>query len=148
MCAAPRSSAGTPPFSRTPSFGGATPTCCWRRRRGPPRASCSGRSWPTRSTVTRRSPRLWPDFHHAADLEASGRAVDFLPEAAADAFCLRGDPAEVTRQLIDVPRSVPVPLDHVVLHPIPDPRFPDDPERGYTARVAPEVLPAVRSALD
>jgi hypothetical protein len=35
----------------------------------------------------------------------------------------------------------------VVLHPIPDPRWPDDPERGYTARVAREVLPRVRRAL-
>ncbi|MET0851740.1 MAG: LLM class flavin-dependent oxidoreductase, partial [Candidatus Rokuibacteriota bacterium] len=32
---------------------------------------------------------VWPDFHHAADLVASGRVVDFLPPAAADAFCLR-----------------------------------------------------------
>jgi hypothetical protein len=38
-------------------------------------------------------------------------------------------------------------FDHVVLHPIPDPRFPDDPEQGYTARVAREVLPRVRAAL-
>ena len=56
-------------------------------------------------------------------------------------------PAEVAEQLIDVVRAVSVPLDHVVLHPIPDPRFPDDPERGYTARVAREVLPRVRAAL-
>ena len=38
-------------------------------------------------------------------------------------------------------------FDHVVLHPIPDPRFPDDPDQGYTARVAREVLPRVRAAL-
>ena len=36
--------------------------------------------------------KVWPDFHHAPDLEASGRAVDFLPPEAADAFCLRGGP--------------------------------------------------------
>jgi hypothetical protein len=35
----------------------------------------------------------------------------------------------------------------VVLHPIPNPPSPDDPERGYTARVAREILPAVRRAL-
>jgi hypothetical protein len=34
-----------------------------------------------------------------------------------------------------------------VLHPIPDPRFPVDPERDYTARVARDVLPAVRARL-
>ena len=100
-----------------------------------------------RPEVLKHERQVWPDFHHAADLEASGRAVDFLPPAAADAFCLRGGPSEVARQLIEVVRSVSVPLDYIVLHPIPDPRFPDDPERGYTARVAREVLPAVRSAL-
>ena len=90
---------------------------------------------------------VWPDFHHAVDLEASGRAVDFLPEKAADAFCLRGGPADVARQLVEALRGAPAAFDHVVLHPIPDPRWPDDPERGYTARVAREVLPAVRRAL-
>jgi 5,10-methylenetetrahydromethanopterin reductase len=95
----------------------------------------------------KRERGVWPDFHHAADLEASGRAVDFLPDAAADAFCLRGGPAQISRQILDIVRAVSVPVDHIVLHPIPDPRFPDDPERGYTARVALEILPAVRAAL-
>jgi len=90
---------------------------------------------------------VWPDFHHAPDLEASGRAVDFLPEAAADAFSLRGGPAEVATQLVAALRGAGAPFEHVVLHPIPDPRWPDDPERGYTARVAREVLPRVRQAL-
>ena len=90
---------------------------------------------------------VWPDFHHSVDLEASGRAVDFLPEKAADAFCLRGGPPEVARQLVEALRGSPAAFDHVVLHPIPDPRWPDDPERGYTARVAREVLPVVRRAL-
>jgi hypothetical protein len=70
-----------------------------------------------------------------------------LPDAAADAFCLRGGPAQISRQILDIVRAVSVPVDHIVLHPIPDPRFPDDPERGYTARVALEILPAVRAAL-
>jgi 5,10-methylenetetrahydromethanopterin reductase len=90
---------------------------------------------------------VWPDFHHAPDLEASGRHVDFLPDAAADAFCLRGGPAEIVGQLVEVIRSAPVPFEHVVLHPIPDPRYPDDPQAGYMARVAREILPAVRAAL-
>jgi 5,10-methylenetetrahydromethanopterin reductase len=90
---------------------------------------------------------VWPDFHHAADLEASGRVVDFLPEAAADAFCLRGGPAEIVARLLAVLRASPAPFDHVVLHPIPNPSVPDDPERGYLARVAREVLPGVRAAL-
>ena len=91
--------------------------------------------------------KVWPDFHHATDLVASGRVVDFLPKTAADAFCLRGGPVEIIAQLLDVIRSAPVTFDHVVLHPVPNPTFPDDPERGYMARVAREILPAVRSAL-
>lgn len=91
--------------------------------------------------------QVWPDFHHAPDLEASGRAVDFLPVDAADAFSLRGSPAEVVKQLVDVLTGAPAAFEHVVLHPIPNPEWPDDPERGYTARVAREILPAVRRAL-
>jgi 5,10-methylenetetrahydromethanopterin reductase len=90
---------------------------------------------------------VWPDFHHAPDLEASGRAVDFLPAETADAFCLRGGPAEIVEQLVGVLGATPAAFDHVVLHPIPDPRFPTDPERDYTARVAREVLPQVRARL-
>ncbi len=51
-------------------------------------------------------------------------------------------------QLLGVIRSAPVMFDYIVLHPVPNPTFPDDLERGYTARVAREILPAVRSALD
>ncbi len=91
--------------------------------------------------------QVWPDFHHTTDLEASGRVVDFLPTAAADAFCLRGRPAEVAEQLVEVIRAAPVPLDYIVLHPIPNPPTPDDAEHGYMARVAREVLPHVRSVL-
>lgn len=91
--------------------------------------------------------QVWPDFHHAPDLDASGRVVDFLPQAAADAFCLRGGPADIVEQLLAVVRSSPVAFDYIVLHPVPNPTMPDDAERGYMARVAREVLPRVRSAL-
>jgi 5,10-methylenetetrahydromethanopterin reductase len=91
--------------------------------------------------------KVWPDFHHAVDLEASGRAVDFLPEAAADAFCLRGGPEAIVAQLVHVLRTAPAAFDYVVLHPIPNPAWPDDPERDYTARVARDVLPRVREAI-
>ena len=90
---------------------------------------------------------MWPDFHHAPDLDASGRVVDFLPSEAADAFALRGGPADIVKQLVDVLRASPAAFDYVVLHPIPNPSWPDDPDRGYTARVAREILPAVRRAL-
>ncbi len=90
---------------------------------------------------------VWPDFHHAPDLEASGKAVDFLPGDAADAFSLRGGPVQVASRLVDALRAASATFDYVVLHPIPDPRWPTDPERDYTARVAREVLPVVRRAL-
>jgi 5,10-methylenetetrahydromethanopterin reductase len=107
-----------------------------------------GIAWPGPAPeALKRDRQVWPDFHHAADLEASGRAVDFLPESVADAFCLRGSPAQIAAQLVGILTSSPVAFEHVVLHPIPDPRFPDDPEQGYTARVAREVLPRVRAAL-
>jgi 5,10-methylenetetrahydromethanopterin reductase len=95
----------------------------------------------------KREKKVWPDFHHATDLEASGRAVDFLPPAAADAFCLRGNAAQITEQLVKVLAESPAGFDHVVLHPIPNPSFPSDPSSDYTARVARDVLPAVRARL-
>ncbi len=95
----------------------------------------------------KRDHRVWPDFHHAADLEASGRVVDFLPEAAADAFCLRGGPTDIVEQLLAVLRSAPAPFEYIVLHPVPNPALPDDSEHGYMARVAREVLPRVRAGL-
>jgi alkanesulfonate monooxygenase SsuD/methylene tetrahydromethanopterin reductase-like flavin-dependent oxidoreductase (luciferase family) len=91
--------------------------------------------------------QVWPDFHHAPDLEASGRVVDFLPVSVADAFSLRGGPSDVAQQLIEVLRGAAATFDYVVLHPIPNPPTPDDPDRGYMARMAREVLPRVRRAL-
>jgi hypothetical protein len=95
----------------------------------------------------KREHQVWPDFHHAPDLDASGRVVDFLPEVAADAFSLRGGPAEVAQRLVAVLRAAPAEFDYVVLHPIPNPPTPDDPEHGYTARMARDVLPRVRADL-
>jgi 5,10-methylenetetrahydromethanopterin reductase len=110
---------------------------------GPPALAWNGPD----PEVLKRDRGVWPDFHHATDLEAAGKAVDFLPDTAADAFSLRGGPAEVAARLVAVLRAAPAPFDHVVLHPIPDPRWPPDPENDYTARVAREVLPVVRRAL-
>ena len=109
----------------------------------PPKLAWTG---PDPETL-KRERKVWPDFHHATDLEASGRAVDFLPESAADAFSLRGAPDGVARQLIDVLRGSPAGFDYIVLHPIPNPPSPDEGESGYTARMAREVLPRVRREL-
>jgi 5,10-methylenetetrahydromethanopterin reductase len=109
----------------------------------PPRLDWKG---PDPETL-KRERAVWPDFHHALDLQASGRVVDFLPPAAADAFCLRGGATDIVDQLLDVLRAAPVDFAYVVLHPVPTPAVPDDPQRGYMARVAREVLPRVRAAL-
>jgi 5,10-methylenetetrahydromethanopterin reductase len=105
----------------------------------------AGLAWtgPDPETLKRHH-HVWPDFHHAPDLEASGRVVDFLPGAAADAFSLHGGPRELAERLIGVLRSARAEFDYVVLHPIPNPPTPDDPERGYMARMARDVLPLVR----
>jgi 5,10-methylenetetrahydromethanopterin reductase len=95
----------------------------------------------------KRQHKVWPDFHHAPDLERSGRVVDFLPESAADAFSVRGGAGEITEQLVAVLRAAPAAFDYVVLHPIPNPPMPDDPERGFLARIAREALPQLRRAL-
>jgi 5,10-methylenetetrahydromethanopterin reductase len=110
---------------------------------GPPGLAWTG---PDPETLKRQH-QVWPDFHHAPDLEVSGRVVDFLPAVAAGAFSLRGGPGEVAERLVDALRAAPAEFDHVVLHPIPDPASPDDPERGYMTRMAREVLPRVRQAL-
>src|SRR6266436_548164 len=109
----------------------------------PPRLSWTGPD----PEKLKRERNVFPDFHHAPDLEASGKVVDFLPDAAADAFCLRGGPAEIVQQLLGVLRSATAAFDYVCLHPIPNPSAPDDPERGFMARIAREVLPPVRTAL-
>jgi 5,10-methylenetetrahydromethanopterin reductase len=110
----------------------------------PPRLTWTG---PDLETLKRTS-GVWPDFHHAPDLEQSGRVVDFLPVSAADTFSLRGGPAEVARRLVDTLRAAPASFDYVVLHPIPDPKWPADPDHDYTARMAREVLPQVRKELE
>ncbi len=95
----------------------------------------------------KRQGLVWPDFHHDPDLLKSGNAVGFLPREAADRFALWGSSEQVRGQLLAALRASPVEFDYVVLQPIPDPRFPDAGDAGYTARMAREVLPVVRAAL-
>ena len=93
---------------------------------------------------------VWPDFHHDPDLLKAGQAVDFLSEAHADAFSLRGTADDVVEQLVGVlsdTASNGIEFEHVVLHPIPNPPSPDDADDGYTVRVAREILPQVRERL-
>ena len=107
-----------------------------------------GLTWSGSDPETLKHERqVWPDFHHAPDLEASGRVVNFLPTEAADAFALRGAPEQIVKQLVGVLTAAQAPFDFVVLHPIPNPPTPDEGHTGYAARVAREVLPEVRRAL-
>jgi hypothetical protein len=54
----------------------------------------------------------------------------------------------VAERLLASLRAAPATFDHVVLHPIPDPKWPAAPENDYTARIAREVLPRVRKELE
>ncbi|MDE0009151.1 MAG: LLM class flavin-dependent oxidoreductase [Gammaproteobacteria bacterium] len=84
--------------------------------------------------------RVWPDFHHARDLEAAGDAVAFLGDDAVDAFALHGDADAIIAKLREI-ESWNLGIDIVVPHPMPtEPTGPDD----YTARFARDVLPAFR----
>jgi 5,10-methylenetetrahydromethanopterin reductase len=90
---------------------------------------------------------VWPDFHHAPDLEASGRVVEFLSDEVAASFCLAGDAGAIVDQLVATLEAAPAPFDWVVLHPIPNPPTPDPGPGSYLERVAREVLPAARERL-
>ena len=84
--------------------------------------------------------RVWPDFHHARDLEAAGDVVAFLGDDAVDAFALHGDAETIIAKLREV-ESWDLGIDIVVPHPMPtEPTGPND----YTARFARDVLPALR----
>ena len=84
--------------------------------------------------------RVWPDFHHARDLEAAGEVVAFLGDDAVDAFALHGDAETIIAKLHEI-ESWDLGIDIVVPHPMPtEPTGPSD----YTARFAKDVLPAFR----
>ena len=65
--------------------------------------------------------RVYPDFHHAPDLVASGNLVSFLDDETANSFSLFGSAQEVARQLR---RAIEVigRADIVVTHPVPMPK--------------------------
>ena len=89
--------------------------------------------------------QVWPDFHHAEDLEAAGRVVSFLPDEVADAFALYGPPEMIARQLADVLRS-DFRIDMVIPHPMPTPPN-DGPRPDYMERFATEVVPALKTEM-
>ncbi len=89
--------------------------------------------------------QVWPDFHHATDLEASGRVVSFLSDEIADAFAVYGTPDMIASQLCDV-LHMGFPIDMIIPHPVPTPP-PDGPRPDYIERFATEVMPALKAKL-
>lgn len=88
--------------------------------------------------------RVNPDFHHHPDLVESGRIVDFLPEAAADAFSVRGTASQVASQLAEA-LTQGIEFDIVVPHPVPNPPVPGTSAGpDYMERMATDVIPEVR----
>ena len=93
---------------------------------------------------------IWPDFHHAQDLLASGRAVDFLSDEQAFAFSLLGNSGMITAQIVDLIRAanaLSINFDYVVLHPIPNPPSPDLGPESYMERVPTEIIANVKKIL-
>ena len=62
--------------------------------------------------------RVWPNFHHAEDLGRAGDVVDFLPEAAVDAFMVYGSASEIRDQLRAV-LDLDLGVSTVVVHRLP-----------------------------
>jgi len=85
--------------------------------------------------------QVWPDFHHAADLEASGRIVSFLSDEIAEAFALFGPPGQIAEQICRV-LECGQKIDMIVPHPVPAP-VPQGPSADYIERFAKEVMPQV-----
>jgi 5,10-methylenetetrahydromethanopterin reductase len=89
--------------------------------------------------------QVWPDFHHAEDLEASGRLVSFLPDEVADAFAAYGTPEMIARQLCGV-LQLGLPIEMIIPHPVPTPP-PRGPRPDYIERFATEVIPLLKAAM-
>jgi 5,10-methylenetetrahydromethanopterin reductase len=90
--------------------------------------------------------QVWPDFHHAEDLEASGRLVSFLSDDIADAFAAYGTPAMIARQLAEVLR-LGFPIAMIIPHPVPTPG-PGGPRPDYMERFATEVIPLLKAEME
>ena len=87
--------------------------------------------------------QVWPDFHHAADLEASGKVVSFLSDEIADAFSLYGTPKMIAEQLFHV-LSYGHKIDMIIPHPMPTP-MPNWSDPQYIERIPQEVIPLLKA---
>ncbi|MDE0191716.1 MAG: LLM class flavin-dependent oxidoreductase [Gammaproteobacteria bacterium] len=95
--------------------------------------------------------QVYPDFHHASDLVASGNLVDFLADETADSFSLFGTTHDIASQLR---RAIEITgrADIVVPHPVPMPNPGEPVPRAlrsapagadYKTWFATEVMPLV-----
>jgi 5,10-methylenetetrahydromethanopterin reductase len=107
---------------------------------GPPGFSWDG------PPVEELKKQVWPDFHHATDLEASGRVVSFLSDDIANAFAVYGTPAMIAKQLCEV-LDLGIDIEMIVPHPVPTPP-PGGPRPDYIERFATEVIPRLKAELD
>ncbi len=99
----------------------------------------TGESWDG-PDVHELQQQVWPDFHHAADLEASGAVVSFLSDQTVDDFCLHGPAEAIVEQLRNV-LSYGLPFEIVVPHPMAPRRPIEGPD--YMERIATEVMAAL-----
>ena len=94
-----------------------------------------GLKWPC-APIEEILKTVWPDFHHAHDMELAARMVAEIPLEIARRFCLMGNAAAVREQLERLAARLPW-MRHVVLQPnMPGPAFIEACRR--------EVIPAFR----
>ena len=99
-----------------------------------------GLDWPGED-VNSLKRRVWPDFHHARDLESAGDVVSFLSDDAVDAFALHGSFEAITDQLRTV-LGFGLPIEVVVPHPMPTPLPLSTGGYDYARHFAAAVFPA------
>ncbi len=87
--------------------------------------------------------QVWPDFHHASDLEASGKVVSFLSDEIADSFSLFGTPDMIAEQLHRV-LGYGHKIDMLIPHPMPTP-MPNWSDPQYIERIPQEVIPKLKA---
>lgn len=99
-----------------------------------------GLDWPGEDVASLKR-RVWPDFHHARDLEYAGDVVSFLPDDAVDAFALHGSFEAIADQLRTIV-GYGLPIEVVVPHPMPTPLPLSAGGYDYAQHFAQAVFPA------
>ena len=83
-----------------------------------------GLKWPC-APIKEILETVWPDFHHAHDMELAARMVAEIPVEIARRFCLMGSAKDVRAQLERLAAQIPW-MRNVTLQPnMPGPAFID-----------------------